>query len=161
MLESASLRPPEEAARRAIDQLDLTVVVARCRRSYGWSEADAEAAVGGYRRHLLLCYLYPESSITAIDRRSDLLWHEHILDTVRYRDDCQRLFGAFLHHIGVEGEAPTEIEEAIYEETLELYRRVFGERPIASAHTCFAMPIPPPPPPPTAEPPEPPAGDAG
>jgi hypothetical protein len=30
---------------------------------------------------------------------ADLIWHEHMLDTKRYAQDCGRLFGRFLHHV--------------------------------------------------------------
>jgi hypothetical protein len=30
---------------------------------------------------------------------ADLIWHEHVLDTKRYAQDCGRLFGRFLHHV--------------------------------------------------------------
>src|ERR1700722_5513920 len=28
----------------------------------------------------------------------DILWHAHILDTSRYREDCELIFGYYLHH---------------------------------------------------------------
>jgi hypothetical protein len=28
----------------------------------------------------------------------DDLWHEHILDTQKYKEDCESVFGKFIHH---------------------------------------------------------------
>jgi hypothetical protein len=121
-------RPTREQAERAIQELDLEPLVTKCREEHGWSDADAEEAVRWYRNHLLLCYLYPDRPISALSREADQLWHCHILDTVRYREDCQRIFGEFLDHQPIYG-GPTEAEDAATEGTARLYDEQFGRRP--------------------------------
>ncbi|MBK7930075.1 MAG: glycine-rich domain-containing protein-like [Bryobacterales bacterium] len=50
-----------------------------------------------YRQFLTLCYLYPEENIVPT-QPIDKIWHTHILDTKKYQDDCEFLFGYYLHH---------------------------------------------------------------
>lgn len=130
-------RPTREQAERAIEELDLEPMVAKCRENHLWSDEEAEEAVMWYRNHLRLCYLYPDRAISAISREADQLWHSHILDTIRYREDCQRIFGSFLEHRPIYGE-PTEDEHAAFEDTLRLYEEVFGRRPSHPAGVSLA-----------------------
>jgi hypothetical protein len=56
-------------------------------------------AVRSYQRFLVLHLLHPDQRICPVAPiDSDGLWHAHILDTRAYGDDCQRIFGRFLHH---------------------------------------------------------------
>jgi hypothetical protein len=62
-----------------------------------WSIEQATKAIEKYRLFLILNYLYPDKIIVpskAIDR----VWHTHILDTAKYREDCHILFGQFMDH---------------------------------------------------------------
>lgn len=36
--------------------------------------------------------------MTVPNKQIDEMWHEHILDTRKYSDDCQTVFGYYLHH---------------------------------------------------------------
>src|SRR5581483_9524182 len=75
-------------------------------------------------------------------RDIDTFWHGHILDTMKYAEDCQNVFGFFLHHFpyfGLRGEEDaTKLAEA--GKTMHrLYEREFGERiPTAAAMVCGA-----------------------
>jgi hypothetical protein len=63
----------------------------------GWTKERADKAEKDYKRYLALVkasggfQMVPNEDI-------DRFWHEHILDTKRYCDDCFSLFGGFLHH---------------------------------------------------------------
>lgn len=50
-----------------------------------------------YVMFLFLVYLHPNIKIVPTPT-VDEVWHYHILDTTKYKSDCQRLFGRFLHH---------------------------------------------------------------
>ena len=79
---------------------DLERFVAKLQRDHGHhvpDEATARAAVDEYRRMLLLVQRFPADPVVP-SKLVDLVWHEHILDTARYRRDCLRLFGRYVHH---------------------------------------------------------------
>jgi hypothetical protein len=95
----------------------------------GVSLAEATHLVEKYRRFLLLNYLYPHLPIVP-SRSIDALWHVHILDTAKYREDCQNLFGQFVDHwpyFGMKDATERAALESAFEETQRLWRQEFGE----------------------------------
>jgi hypothetical protein len=136
-----SLRPTEDAAFTAIEDLrdSLKPVVDQCRKEYGWSDDVAKIAVDLYMSHLRLCYKYADRFIAALDRNADVLWHHHIVDTIRYRDDCNRIFGTFLNHVPFYGD-PTKEEDESFDQTIQLYEKEFGKRPPDPYKTSVAPP---------------------
>jgi hypothetical protein len=38
--------------------------------------------------------------------KTDMVWHSHILHTRQYAEDCEKLFGRFLHHTPETGGLP-------------------------------------------------------
>ncbi|HTD06935.1 hypothetical protein [Undibacterium sp.] len=93
-----------------------------------WSRQQADMNELGYRRFLTLIAKYPEASF-APNKDVDKFWHGHILDTLKYAEDCQTVFGYFLHHfpyLGLRGEedAAERLEAA---KTMErIYMKEFG-----------------------------------
>ena len=63
----------------------------------GWSLDKAELMEVWYRRFLYLVSLYPDKIIVP-SKDIDIFWHTHILDTLKYTADCQKLFGKYFHH---------------------------------------------------------------
>ena len=62
-------------------------------------------------------------------RAADMFWHYHILDTVAYQIDCDRIFGRFLHHfpyLGLRGEDDAQRLEQAWEKTRALLVLEFG-----------------------------------
>lgn len=96
----------------------------------GWSLERASAAEREYRCFLYLMKKFPnESTAPPID--VDTFWHHHILDTLKYADDCERVFGYFLHHhpylgLGLAGD-DTAVWQGAGERMRELYEQTFGE----------------------------------
>lgn len=62
-----------------------------------WTRVRAEKAVHNYKRYMAVTkalgglQMVPNGDI-------DEIWHMHILDTRAYVDDCNALFGEYLHH---------------------------------------------------------------
>src|SRR5437773_2173683 len=59
----------------------------------------------------------------------DEFWHTHILQTIKYTEDCEAVFGKYLHHAPHVGEVtPADKEKriALAEKTRQLYQREFG-----------------------------------
>jgi hypothetical protein len=116
------------------EELDLGMIKTKLmdrNEGAGWSpERCAEVEVE-YRRYLALSRAYPTRAIVP-SRIVDTFWHYHILDTQAYAEDCQRIFGFFLHHYPYFGMRGLEDAQALgdaYDQTLEVYERNFGLAP--------------------------------
>jgi hypothetical protein len=84
-----------------------------------------------YRRFLALHLAYPEMDVVPC-KIVDEMWHQHILDTAAYRQDCDAIFGSYLDHFpyfGMRGKDDAQALEDAYAETIERYRDAFGEPP--------------------------------
>lgn len=98
----------------------------------GWTSDHAQLVELEYRRFLLLTGWYPDEAIVP-SKTIDTFWHGHILDTQTYAEDCQRVFGFFLHYYPYFGMRGPEDAQALgdgYDRTLELYEQHFGDAPI-------------------------------
>lgn len=119
-----------ESARQYINQLDLHYIVdSMCSGSYPlpqWEEQDALHCLKLYKNFLLLQKKHlPDSLVPS--REIDEFWHNHILYTKNYFQDCVNIFGHYLHH---EPASPDENQELLvdaYLKTKQLYLAEFGE----------------------------------
>jgi len=79
-----------------IQQLDLQGIFDRMIVKYKWSKRRTEKAVREYREFLYISQVL-ETSLSPTTE-ADEIWHQHILHTKKYADDCKKTFGRFLHH---------------------------------------------------------------
>lgn len=86
-----------------VERLDLDGIAVRVARKSGWSMDRALAATASYREFLAKCGANPLGSVRPTSQDVDEVWHTHILDTQKYEEDCQLLFGCFLHHVPTDG----------------------------------------------------------
>jgi hypothetical protein len=109
-----------------IKDLDLGYLEKRLRDKLQWSEDVAKEAVRRYKNFLLLLLKYPDRVLApALD--IDEAWHHHILFTREYFNDCQAIFGGYLHHSPSQhSEERQEMEEA-QSRTSDLYIEAFNE----------------------------------
>ncbi|MDY6940266.1 MAG: hypothetical protein SWY16_21745 [Cyanobacteriota bacterium] len=114
----------------------------------GWTQIEATSALVQYMRFLLLVFLYPDCTLVPTPE-IDRVWHCHILDTAKYAEDTQMLFGRFLHHfpyMGARGEVDLEQLSQSFEQTQKLFERHFHvpishmQYPIASACKLLTKP---------------------
>jgi len=94
----------------------------------GWTREQADAVDLMYRRFLFLNIKFPDETIVP-NKLIDKFWHAHILDTQKYMDDCQTLFGEYLHHfpyLGMRGEDDARLLADSFETTLSLFSHEFG-----------------------------------
>lgn len=106
----------------------------------GWSQAKCNEAEIEYKRFLALKRAYPMKEIVP-HGLIDKFWHQHILDTVTYAEDCSELLGYFLHHypyFGMNGEQDAQNLTDAFEETKVLYKKHFGVNYIGAAKRCKA-----------------------
>lgn len=126
-----------------LEQLDLAPVRLMLKQEpptgFGWSEDTALQAEKLYRQFLHL------NLVRAVRRPVpcvfvDAFWHAHILDTKRYREDCESLFGYFLDHnpgFGAMGDA--EERDQRFEETAAAGDALFG-REVGDVHSLAESP---------------------
>lgn len=118
----------------AIEALDLGPIKFKLmdpEEGEGWSREFVEHMETQYKRYLRLVAKYPRETI-APDKDVDRFWHAHILDTRKYSDDCERVFGFFLHHFpyfGLRGADDAARLAKAGERTRELYEAEFGAAP--------------------------------
>jgi len=107
--------------------VDLDPITVKVMYEEGWSLEQALHAVEEYRRFLFLTVSRPEAIVPT--EFVDAVWHAHILDTAKYRVDCQEAFGFFLDHFpyfGMRGEDDQRTLQKTFEATAGLYERTFG-----------------------------------
>ncbi|MEA3195458.1 MAG: hypothetical protein QOD26_3791 [Betaproteobacteria bacterium] len=136
------IRPVEQVL-AAIDALDLDCIKLKlmdAEEGHGWSREYAGQMELAYRRFLALMTKFPEETM-APTKDIDKFWHGHILDTMKYAEDCERVFGYFLHHFpyfGMRGEQDAKNLESAADRLHALYEREFGESLRQGAAFCGA-----------------------
>ena len=117
---------------RRIDALDLEPVIFKLTHpepgETGLTLAHADADVALYRCFLKLCLLYPDVAMVPT-RRIDHVWHTHVLDTSKYRADCDHIFGRFLDHFpyaGLRDEDDRRVWQDAFARTRHLFSDHFG-----------------------------------
>lgn len=96
-----------------------------------WDEKQTMRVSEEYRKFLALT-LEGEGKITSPSHNIDVIWHHHILDTQKYHEDMEHIFGHMIHHfpyLGVRGSADRQILLDGYQDTLNRYEKMFGEVP--------------------------------
>jgi uncharacterized membrane protein YgcG len=112
------------------DELDLNSVRDSLMEKQGWTLERAEAARAEYIRFLTLLQLRPRFMVVPWPNAEghddlDQFWHQHILDTAKYADDCNRMFGQMIHHNPHIARGSGQEREAV-EKTQRLYARTFA-----------------------------------
>src|SRR5438034_8143694 len=86
-------------AKRHINNLDLRSVREKSIDELGWSSSKAEDIELDYRRFLYaLAHTERDELISPPSQEVDEFWHQHILDTQKYLQDCKSVFGYYMHH---------------------------------------------------------------
>lgn len=96
-----------------------------------WDENLCGFAEREYRKFLSLKKWYPKLSLVP-SKLVDKFWHEHILDTQSYIQDCNNVFGYYLHHFpyfGIYGADDQQKLQTAFAETITLYEQHFGKYP--------------------------------
>src|SRR5215471_10691845 len=86
-------------AKRHIQNLNLTSVRMKLIEKMGWSSDQAHRVEGDYKRFLYaLAHKRPDDILSPPTQEVDEFWHQHILDTRKYREDCETIFGHYVDH---------------------------------------------------------------
>lgn len=114
-----------------LESLDLELIAQKLMHpdhGQGWTRSQINRAIARYKMFLHLLYLYPNRTIVPT-QEIDQVWHQHILDTRKYGQDCQWLFGYFVHHypyFGIGSEAEKQALEMAFSCTRTLFAEHFG-----------------------------------
>lgn len=104
----------------------------------GMTIGEADEAVSLYRMSLKIIALHPGKSIVPT-KLIDEVWHTHMLDTRKYAEDCEAIFGRFLHHfpyLGLRGEEDIQKWQAAFSETRSFFLDHFGVELPANVMEC-------------------------
>ena len=107
----------------------IMVKIMNTKEGEGWSLEQVIKVEKWYKRFLILNLKYPNKSIVP-NHQIDTFWHYHILDTMKYDEDCKNSFGYFLHHFpyfGIRSEEDAKNLSLAFEETLNLINLEFKE----------------------------------
>ncbi len=114
-----------------LNSLDLQLVAHKLMSSsdgYQWTEPQLEMAILRYKMFLYIKYHYSHLKLVPT-KEIDEVWHAHILvDTERYIQDCQNLYGYILHHrdTGNTDESQSQSQETAFAVTQKLFEELFG-----------------------------------
>lgn len=117
-----------------VDAIDLEPIAFKLvypEDGQGWSPEKAYRLIELYRCFLVLNEIYPNVSIVP-SKEIDKVWHVHILDTAKYREDCEKVFGRFIDHFpyfGMRGEEDAKNLQAAYQTSRTLFIEHFGIDP--------------------------------
>src|SRR5258706_450704 len=124
---------PIEQVIAAIHALDLESVKIRAmdpELGEGWAREYAEGIEQGYRTYLTMLAKYQDhAEDILLSEDVDEFWHTHILQSIKYTEDCESVFGKYLHHtphIGEVTAADLQKRTALAEKTRRLYEKEFG-----------------------------------
>lgn len=142
MLALASSSPSrEQQVRFLIDDIDLHMVKRKLLASdqgEDWTQEQVDRMEIQYRRFLFLCWKYSDRPIVPT-KTIDTFWHQHILDTRAYAQDCERIFGGFIHHnpyFGMLGDDDRRANREAFARTQELWDTEFGETITGVGEDC-------------------------
>lgn len=133
--------PALDAAVKKVAELDFSMLRMKLVTEDGWTLEACDHAEDLYRKFLALNMRYPETKICP-NGPTDEFWHAHILDTRKYAEDCQAMFGRLLNHFpyfGLRGPEDRADLERAFAGTIDLFIRHFGIDPTAGdcqARSC-------------------------
>ena len=123
-----------------VEKIDLAPINRKLmlENSVLWTVESVALAENLYRRFLVLHAVFPSEDLVPT-KVLDGYWHQHILDTKKYAQDCEFLFGEFLHHdpyFGINGEDDRLMNQKAFAWTQSLWESVFGEALLGEANPC-------------------------
>jgi hypothetical protein len=142
-MESTVLDKSSSLITRDIECLDFTMVKIKLQdieEGQGWSSDLCDEAEIEYKKFLALKREYPHKEIVP-NHIIDIFWHQHILDTEKYFEDCERVFGYYLHHypyFGMNGKSDMQNLMNAFDETKSIYKLHFSQDFSGLAKRCKA-----------------------
>lgn len=131
----ASRALSDSEVRRYIDKIDFSMLIGKISApdvniARVWLPETAGIAVDYYRHFLWMLRKYGRNEVLAPSSEIDEIWHHHILDTYKYHEDCQAIFGRYLHHypyFGMRGDNDADALSLAFARTQALHYEEFGD----------------------------------
>jgi hypothetical protein len=101
-----------ESAKKYIESMELSMIENNIVTRQDWSIKEAGQASRLYRNYLILRCKYPDENLPP-SKEVDEVWHNHILDTKKYRRDCEAIFGSYFDHYPYFGMDETSTREEL------------------------------------------------
>lgn len=123
--------PTLEESKAYIYSIDFSMIINKMVKHLGWSEKEGRALCAVYRNFLFLNrkYLNQYGQLPPSEEL-DEFWHNHILDTSKYRQDCEKIFGNYFDHypyFGIDEKSNLDDLQNSFEMMKNLYKEEFGE----------------------------------
>src|SRR3989338_2927112 len=126
-----SRNPSLDEAKTYIYSIDFSMVVDKIVDTKKWRRADVVKICELYRHFLFLKKKYSlDDEKLPPSEEIDEFWHNHILDTKKYKVDCQNIFGFYLDHypyFGLDGKTTKDDLDNAFKRTQELHHKEFGD----------------------------------
>jgi hypothetical protein len=120
----------DSSIKSLIESIDFNPIVKRMVKANHWSHAETLEGLKQYKNFLFLKRKYHEKYTIPPSIDIDEFWHNHVLHTKKYTEDCNVIFGNYLHHHPHHGEndefSHKVIENLFEEETQRLHFNEFG-----------------------------------
>lgn len=119
-----------EEAREYIYSIDFSMIINKFVRRHKWLRIEATETCNQYRNYLYLLKKYGTKSPLPPSEGIDEFWHHHILDTKKYIEDCEIIFGSYLKHMPDYFHHKKSTENKLndyFTRTKRLYKSEFGE----------------------------------
>lgn len=120
---------PLEKIKKYIDEIDFSMIIDKMVKHQKWRRSDAEAVCQLYRNFLFLQKKYGDKHSLPPSEEVDEFWHNHILDTKKYRHDCEMIFGRYNDHypyFGIDDKTNLNDLNNAFEEMQKLHQLEFG-----------------------------------
>lgn len=129
-----------EKAMDIVDKLDFSMINDKLMAEdhIFWDEQTLSQVEELYKKFLVLHMLYPNVDLVPTVQ-IDSYWHQHILDTRKYMDDCNTIFGSYLHHdpyFGIYGDKDKQANLKAFERTKSLWLSTFNENLLGLSNPC-------------------------
>ena len=123
-----------------INNLDLSMIADAMARRLKWLPSEVNETCRYYKNFLFLKYKYPKEMIVP-STDVDEVWHNHILDTKKYKVDCKNIFGKYLDHypyFGMDAHSTREDLSNAFKRTQELHIQEFNYPIKSTTYTGFS-----------------------
>jgi len=134
--------PTLEEAKRYIDSIDFSQIIDKMVKRDHWLRSDALKICAFYRNYLFLRKKYSAIQRIPPSIEIDEMWHYHILDTKKYRRDCQAIFGGFHDHypyFGFDEKSNQKDLEKAFEGVQKLYGEEFNGQKIYKVRNIYSV----------------------